>query len=118
MLDGLELLQALSHGVDSYIARMEQKDTPLDKDRMEKLYANIASRYINGTVLKYFLVLLSCPFSVKLFSIYGLYTSTFTKLFSVTSNLMHVVQPSLKHVPSLLPQYYVFLFPLFKTPQL
>ena len=45
MLDGLELLQALSHGVDSYITRMEQKDTPLNKERIEKLYANIASRF-------------------------------------------------------------------------
>ena len=43
MLDGLELLQALSHGVDSYIARMQDKNTPLDSERISKLYGNIAS---------------------------------------------------------------------------
>ena len=43
MLDGLELLQALSHGVDSYITRMQDKNTPLDGERISKLYGNIAS---------------------------------------------------------------------------
>ena len=45
MLDGLELLQALSHGVDSYITRMQDKNTPLDSERISKLYGNIASMF-------------------------------------------------------------------------
>ena len=51
-LDGLELLQALSHGVDSYITRMQDKNTPLDSERISKLYGNIASMF-RSWVLNY-----------------------------------------------------------------
>ena len=54
MLDGLELLQALSHGVDSYITRMQDKNTPLDGEKISELYGNIAS------MLRPYLTLILC----------------------------------------------------------
>ena len=35
-------------GVDSYIMRMQDKDTPLDGERISKLYGNIASMLRKG----------------------------------------------------------------------
>ena len=43
-LDGLELLSALSHGINSYIVRMEERDKPLPPERISKMYDNIQSK--------------------------------------------------------------------------
>ena len=43
LLDGLELFAALSHSVEAYITRMENKN-PLPQDRIQKMYDGVASK--------------------------------------------------------------------------
>ncbi len=52
-LDGLELLSALSHGINSYIVRMEERDKPLPPERISKMYDNIQSKLNKGAVIYY-----------------------------------------------------------------